>query len=404
MDITILAPSDKTWVNKFLPNYSLEHLPEGYAGAPYISHIVEYLLSQNHTVTLITTSVSINKNYTVSKFTNKNFTWLVVPERKHSFKPNGLKLGRMVDFFNMEIKTMTNLIKSINPQIVHAWWSYEFAGAAIRSGYPTLITPQDNPYKILIYFKNLYRFFRLIMAQHILSKAQYISITSPYLKKYINKFNKPTSIIPNPTKIILNETEVETLIKLKSDTLQTPKIIMINNGYDARKNIKKGLLAFKEILTVYPNATLHLYGTGSEAGGPANLDSNNINLTNVCFYGNTPHNLLLNALKDCHIMLHPSLEESFGVILIEAMSYGVPAIGGLNSGAVPWVINEPSLLTDVTNHTSIAKTVLCILSDGLLYYKLSTEGYQNVVNRFSSKVIANEYLSYYQQILAKNKP
>jgi glycosyltransferase involved in cell wall biosynthesis len=93
------------------------------------------------------------------------------------------------------------------------------------------------------------------------------------------------------------------------------------------------------------------------------------------------------------------LEESFGVVLIEAMSYGVPVVGGINSGGVPWVIHDERLLVDVTKHEEITHELLELFADTANYQQISTQGYTNVLTRFSSKSVVDAYLDYYHEII-----
>ena len=99
MHIAILAPTHRSYISKFLPQTNLQDLPEGFNGAPWIGPIIEHILNEGHFVTVITTSVVIDEKYSTNTFSYGNFNWVVVPYRVHSFRNNGKKLGRIVDFF-----------------------------------------------------------------------------------------------------------------------------------------------------------------------------------------------------------------------------------------------------------------------------------------------------------------
>jgi len=400
MHIAILAPTHKSFIANFLPNVNSEELPEGYFGAPFIAILIKEFLEQEHFVTAITTSPAINGDYTIKKFIHQNFTWMVVPSRPHSLRFNNMKLGRMVDFYALEQKNMVKLIKQANPDIVHAHWSYEFAGAAVKSGYPYLVTTHDNAFQVLRYFKNLYRLGRLIMSEFILRKVKYASTVSPYMLNYVRNRCQYVKLIPNPVVIRFQKDEIEALVRTKINTLNIPRILMINNGWDARKNGKIGLLAFKELQKSIPNATLHLFGTGSEENGLAQQDANFLGVEHVYFNGAVSYHKISEELKMAHLLIHPSLEESFGMVLIEAMAYGVPAIGGIKSGAVPWVLNQADLLVDVTKAPQMASKMLEVLTTDILYKNLALQCYHNAAERFSSNAVVATYLKYYQHILA----
>ena len=172
---------------------------------------------------------------------------------------------------------------------------------------------------------------------------------------------------------------------------------MINNGWDLRKTEKR-LISFSAGFNFLPKAQLHLYGYGSEKGGSAFLDAIDIGLNNVHFHGIVENKTILSALENATLLLHPSLEESFGVVLIEAMSYGIPVVGGIKSGAVPWVIANDQLLVDVTKNNDISNKILEIFHDEKLYENLGISCYENVLNRFSVEKVASAYLKLLQKI------
>jgi glycosyltransferase involved in cell wall biosynthesis len=399
MNIVILAPSASSFVYKFLPNFQKDDLPIGYEGAPFIGTLVKEFLIQNHRVTLITTTQSLNNDYSIKKFEHEKFTWIVVPSRPHSFRFNGKKIGRMLDFYSYEQKSMINAIKVINPDIVHAFWSYEFAGAASNSEFPFLVTICDNAFKVLFYFRNLYRLFRLMMSEIFLRKVKYASTVSPYMFEYVKNRCKYVNIIPNPIKIDIDSLALDNLINFKVASLSNPKLVMVFNGWDRRKNGFNGLLAFQEVQKIIPNASLHLYGSGTEINGPAFLEAQKKAIPNVHFNGIVSNEQLISSIKNAHLLIHPSLEESFGVVLIEAMSFGLPVIGGINSGAVPWVIGNEQMLVDVKDTKLFSAKILQLLLDEELYINLAQYSFNNVVDRYSSKSVASSYLDLYHHIL-----
>jgi glycosyltransferase involved in cell wall biosynthesis len=399
MHIAILAPTDRTFITKFLPDKYVNELPVGYYGAPFIGTLIAELLSQNHQVTSITTSRAINNDYTVKRFSAGNFVWIIIPQRPHSLRMNGRKIGYILDFFADEQKLMANCIRDIAPDFVHAHWSYEFAGAALKSELPCLVTVHDNAFKVLRFFKNFYRFGRLLMSEHILNQVRFASTVSPYMQAYTQKRSEGVQVIPNPVVVKSTIAEIEAAVLIKSQSLTAPRLIMINNGWDARKNGMSALLAFKQVQQQLPGATLHLFGGGAELKGLANQDALELDLRNVFYYGAVPHVQLMEELKKAHVLLHPALEESFGVVLIEAMSYGVPVVGGINSGAVPWVIHDERILVDVTKYEEITHKLLELFTDTANYQQISTQGYTNVLTRFSSKSVVDAYLDYYHEII-----
>lgn len=399
MKIAIIGPTHKSFIRHFLPNFEYEKLPEGYYGAPFLGTLIHELLKNGHSVVAITTTEARSNNYSTTEFVNSNFKWVVVASRKRSFRFNGLKPGRMVDFFFQERNELTRQIILNQPDIVHAHWSYEFAHSAINSKLPTLITVHDNPYKVFKHFKNAYRLLRLFHSGYVLRRAKFISTVSPYMLPYVEKFSNTPIIIPNPIMVKFDVEEISKLVNVKADGLANLKVGIITNGWSGLKNGINGLLAFKEIIKTLPNAELHLFGIGSEENGEAFSDARKLNMQHVFFHGALPNDVLITQMEALHVVIHPALEESFGVVLIEAMSLGIPVVGGINSGAVPWVINEEYLLADVSSPKSISGTLLNLVTNKEIYISYAQNAFSNVKKRFSSEFVCNEYLTHYKFIL-----
>ena len=399
MKIAIVAPTHKSFIAPFLKEEDWSALPEGYFGAPFLGDIIAELLKKGNEVIAITTTQSDNVDFSVKVFNNGNFTWIVVPKRKHTLRFNRFRLGRILDFYSLERKLILQQLKLHKPQIVHAHWGYEFAHCAIRSGFKNLVTIHDNPIVIAKFHKSIYRVLKMIYATYLINRMPYRSTVSPYMMPYVSKFKGQCRLIPNPIQINFDHKALSGLINERMQNLeQTPKIVMIMNGWDARKNGKNGLIAFNLLKEYYPLAELHLFGSGTEYGGLAYQDATSLKLNNVFFNGKVERTYLLNKLSGMHILLHTALEESFGVVLIEAMSLGIPAIGGNQSGAVPWVINESRLLTDVSNPDKIFQTIINCIK---FYGEFSSVVFDNASSRFSSKTIVEQYQDYYNDILNK---
>ena len=403
MRIVILAPTHKSFIGKFLSEEDSDKLPEGYFGAPFLGVLIQELLRKGHYIVSITTTVANDGDYTVKEFRHGNFKWIVVPARKHTIRFNQNKLGKIVDFYAFEQRLLKKATLGENPDFVHAHWSYEFAGALKGINIPNLVTIHDNPYQVLKYMSNAYRLGRLFMSELILRQVKFASTISPYMLKYCQNRCHEVKVIPNPVAISSSKENINSYIVERLRLISSPNIVMVMNGWDKRKNGNVGLKAFKLIKRVIPNATLHLFGNGSEINGPAFKSATSLQLQGVIYNGPVTHNSLINELRNMHLMIHPSLEESFGVVLIEAMALGVPVLGGATSGAVPWVIGISELLINVSNEDPVALKAIQILTNPKLYGEYSQKCFLNVANRFSASSVAQSYEEYYRQIIASKK-
>ncbi len=304
---------------------------------------------------------------------------------------------QMLDNFYYESRQIRDFIIEDKPDIVHAHWTYEYAMGAIMSKYPHLITFRDESWEILKYFKDIYRFFRLILDFRVRYRGKNFSVNSIYLQEKLKYFKEGLPVISNP----INEEEI--LDKPKIHPEKTMKIVSSLNGWSKRKNPEVALQAFRMLRDEFgEKVEYHLYGPGFEPDKDGYLwAKGNHLLEGVYFHGEVNHVEMMKMFSTMDVMLHPALEESFGNTLIEGLAKGLPVIAGEKAGAVPWVLNEGKngLLVDVTSPEAIYNALKQLVIDQYLYNTLSADGLGYVKENFSSMMIARKYTDLYEQIL-----
>ena len=117
----------------------------------------------------------------------------------------------------------------------------------------------------------------------------------------------------------------------------------------------------------------------------------------IILRGHVPHDKLTEVLCAATIMVHPSLEESFGNTLIEAMACGLPIIGGEKSGAVPYVLDHgrAGVLCDVADRESLTSSIIALLKDPEKCRALSRAGLARVKSVFSIEVVCDQTIALY---------
>jgi glycosyltransferase involved in cell wall biosynthesis len=180
---------------------------------------------------------------------------------------------------------------------------------------------------------------------------------------------------------------------------------MVANGWDNRKNPKNGLLAFQKLREKINGAKLKLFGNGFGKGEIADRWATKLGIAEgIEFMGVLPYKNLLDEMAKGDLLLHPSLEESFGMVIAEAMALGLPIVGGRKSGAVPWVIGEAGILVDMLNPTEIASGLEFILTNPSQWEALRAIAYRSSRLRFSSHIIATEYENLYYKKIEEINP
>ena len=96
-------------------------------------------------------------------------------------------------------------------------------------------------------------------------------------------------------------------------------------------------------------------------------------------------------------LVFPSLEEGFGMPILEAMSYGLPVITS-NVSAMPEVAGDAALLVNPRNVTEIGEAMRRVAEDPALAAELSERGKQRA-GQFSWERCARETWAVYQEAL-----
>ena len=86
------------------------------------------------------------------------------------------------------------------------------------------------------------------------------------------------------------------------------------------------LIIFNKILKKYPDYKLNIIGDGEEKEKLENYIKENNLEKNVIMHGFKSKDYINNILLDSMVYLMTSFTESFGIVLIEAMSYGIPCV------------------------------------------------------------------------------
>ncbi|WP_280873107.1 glycosyltransferase family 4 protein [Arthrobacter sp. PvP023] len=338
--------------------------------------IREYL-ALGHRVTLFTTSPDITEN---AVFSGPNLRIVAVPTRSRGHK-------RAFDFFAEERKSLVTCIRREHPDVLHANWTYEFGLAARQSGIPTVVTVHDWAPSVARTNKHPYWYFRWLMQIRCLLYGGALTAPSEYIAARVSRaFRKSCVVIPNGIDIASFRVDVE------HATATTVRIGMLNVGFSERKNVRCALMAWAKIRHLHPTATLVAAGPGYEHGGEAHRWATANNLaTQVNFVGNIGPNSVPDWFASLNAFLHPSIEESFGMVLLEAMAAGVPVIAGQKSGAVPAVTGGNAFLTDVTSSTALASDLHRVLADDGLRSELSAKG-RLWSEKFSVSASANRFI------------
>ncbi len=361
-------------------------IPHGLGGTP-VNTLVQSLLDLGHDVVLISAGLGLEQTWTAR---GRSLTVVVVPYRSRARQ-------RAMDFFRAERRSLRKALEDHPADVYHAHWTYEFALACIDAKVaPLLVTAHDAPVTVLRRMPDAYRLIRLLMAVQVRLRAQNFTVVTPYLaKRWCREmlYRQPISVITNPT---------PALPAPSTERRATLTVLDVANG-TRLKNVRVLLRAFAIVKSVEPASELRLIGPGLESEGELALWAIEEELSDrVVFAGPLNREQLVVEYQRASVFCHPSLEESHGISLLEAIHFALPVVAGHSSGAVAWTLfeGEAGVLVDVNDPRALAEAILTLHRDRETRDRLVERAKLLAEHRYAPAAVASRYVSTYEALRA----
>lgn len=184
-------------------------------------------------------------------------------------------------------------------------------------------------------------------------------------------------------------------------------IVLFVGRLERRKGTFDLLQAIAEVLGRVPQARFQLIGADRPhcPGGRTHAQWARENiagelLDRVDFLGVLPENELEQRLRAARVFVAPSLYESFGLVLIEAMRWGTPVVA-TRVGGVPEVVidGQTGVLVEPGRPDQLASAIVRLLQDPGAAEALGKAGELRFLSMFSSERMASEVEDAYLRVL-----
>lgn len=178
--------------------------------------------------------------------------------------------------------------------------------------------------------------------------------------------------------------------------INSPYILFVGT-LEPRKNLKRLLMAYALLDGVLRNRT-RLVIAGGTGWGDVDIPTivSELQLDGqVIVTGYVDDTQLATLYAHARFLAMPALYEGFGLPLVEAMSFGVPALTS-NCSSLPEVAGDAGVLVDPFDVDSIAKGLSTLLSDDEYRDRLASKATLNA-KRFSWKHAAHEMWTVFQE-------
>ncbi len=115
---------------------------------------------------------------------------------------------------------------------------------------------------------------------------------------------------------------------------------------------------------------------------------------------NNSAEFMRDAYRSATIMTLPSLVESFGIVLLEALAAGLPVVAHNGTG-LPCIIDDgiTGCVVDVRDTAQYTAALLTMLSDDAVRVRMGKVGRQQAVTRFSLEAVAEQLFAIYAELL-----
>lgn len=205
-------------------------------------------------------------------------------------------------------------------------------------------------------------------------------LTEFYKKKLVGKKTKciyiPHSLDYMPNQVSqLNQKNIISIGRLSKE-----------KGYDDLVEV------FRLVMSKRPDWTLNIIGDGNEKEA-LEEQINKRNLTaNVILHGYRDKEYIGNLLNKSSIYVMTSHEESFGIALIEAQSYGVPCIAFDSANGALEIIenNKNGYLVENRDKQLMAKKILKLIEDDELRLDMGKQSRENSY-KYSKENISKQW-------------
>lgn len=238
-----------------------------------------------------------------------------------------------------------------------------------------------------------------ILDNFFTKNADNVAAISDYVKNDLIKLSVPESKIT----VILNGTDLKAFDKLSECYFPLPDselggkfLIGTVGSLTARKGHRYLLQALQIVLRKHPNLHLIIAGEGPEREKLENLIEEMKIKNNVTMLGFKEN--IAPLLRKIDVYIHPSVNEPFGIAILEAMAAGKCVIASSVEG-VPEIITEGEngLLVPATDVESLAQAISTALDNLSQTKRMGQSGRKKVEDTFSIEKTVENYQNLYSR-------
>ncbi len=270
----------------------------------------------------------------------------------------------------------------------------------MESGYFKILNGSATPYQK---FGNAYR---KIVVPQVIKRSRKIITVSHFEKNRIGEFfgmqgdNRLTAVYNGVSEHFKPVTDELELRRVKEKYHLPDNFFFFLGNTDPKKNTKGTLKAFSDFIK-QTGSDYYLVMLDYDRAELVKLledIGDNTLINRIILTGYVINTDLPSIYSHSKVFLYPSLRESFGIPMLEAMACGVPVITS-NTSSMPEVAGTAACIIDPYKPEEITEAMIRILNDKEFNAGLIRKGYDQAA-KFSWKAMAQSVLGIYREINA----
>jgi glycosyltransferase involved in cell wall biosynthesis len=214
---------------------------------------------------------------------------------------------------------------------------------------------------------------------------------------------RPVSVIPHGLRLRPTHGLSQEAARRSLDLLPDEPVVLYAGRLLRIKGVHHLLGAFLRVLARFPLARLLIVGDGEE-GQDLQTSARRLGLgPRVAFLGSLPHEDVIRCMRAADVFVLPSLVESFGIVLLEAMSCGLPVVASRVMG-IPYLVEDGlnGFLVPPTDEEVLADRITALLSDPDLRARMGEQNRSKAAAYLMPR-IADRFFELWQTLLRQKE-
>jgi glycosyltransferase involved in cell wall biosynthesis len=277
-------------------------------------------------------------------------------------------------------RAIIRTIRKIEPDLVHA--------QSLISGMPALIAKKmlKIPYAIWGQGSDVYLpngFIKLTSKTVIKNADSAIALTEDMKRVMQDIYDRDIAVVPNGIELgaIVKKPQLQVLEELEK------RILFVGRLHPV-KGVRYLIQAMQLVHEKRPEIKLILVGDGDERDYLENLTDHLGIRECVDFAGEIPHERIPDYMSHADVFVLSSLSESFGIVLLEAMAWGLPIVA-TRVGGIPEIIEDGvnGYLVNPGDYQEMADRIQLLLRDEISAAEMSKNNRQKAIGYSWEQVV-----------------